>query len=177
MALTATVYKLSLDISDIRRNHYQHYNLTLARHPSETEQRLMVRILAFALHASDALQFTRGLSTSDEPDLWEQSLSGEHLHWILLGQPDVKWLKKACGIARHVTVVCYGGRLSPLWRETNQTVLDRLSSLRCIDIDAEGLRQLPSVLARSMSLQCVIQDDHIWLGSSEHSIEVGVKAL
>src|SRR5690606_1316693 len=144
---------------------------TLARHPSETEQRLMVRILAFALHASDALQFTRGLSSSDEPELWEQSLSGEQLHWILLGQPDVKWLKKACNQARRVTLLCYGGRRATQWWNESSADLQRFDNLSVINVHANALTQLKGLLQRSMDLQCSVQDEVLWLSNDNHSVE------
>ncbi|PUB73108.1 MAG: hypothetical protein DBP01_19455, partial [gamma proteobacterium symbiont of Ctena orbiculata] len=95
MALKATVFKAEVEVSDMERGHYQTYNLTLARHPSETDERLMVRLLAFLLNADEALSFTKGLSTDDEPDLWQKSLSNEIELWVELGQLDEKRLRRA----------------------------------------------------------------------------------
>lgn len=170
MALAATVHKLDLGIADMRRNHYGDYALTLARHPSETEPRLMVRALAFALHASEQLSFSRGLSSSDEPALWEQSLSGEQLLWVMLGQPDLKWLKKACGQARQVSLICYGGRQAQSWWDENRDALVRFNNLLITNFDSDAVQRLPQLLTRSMRLQCTVQEDQLWLSSAEDSV-------
>ena len=99
MALSATICKADLNIVDMDRHYYQQHSLTVAQHPSENDERLMIRLLAFALHADEFLSFTKGLSTDDEPDLWQKSLSGEIELWIELGLPSEKRLKKACGRA------------------------------------------------------------------------------
>ncbi len=96
MALKATIYKASLNIADMDRNYYDVHSLTIACHPSETEERLMVRLLAFALFASDSLAFTRGISTDDEPDLWDKDLTDHITHWIELGVPDESRIRKGC---------------------------------------------------------------------------------
>src|SRR3982750_3888876 len=109
MALKSTILKAELCIADVDRGYYHDHTLTIARHPSETEERVMVRLLAFALHASDALTFGRGLSTEDEPDLWQHDLTGTIESWIDVGLPDERVVRKACGRARDVYVLAYGG--------------------------------------------------------------------
>ena len=106
MALNATIYRCRLAISDIDRGYYQTHQLTIARHPSETDERMMVRLLAFALNADEHLTFTRGLCRDDEPELWQRSLSDEILLWIELGQPDEKRIRKACAVSERVFVYC-----------------------------------------------------------------------
>ena len=110
MAIKATIFKTELQVSDMDRGYYRDHTLTLARHPSETDERMMVRLLAFALHADEALLFGRGLSTDDEPDLWQKDLTGAVELWIDVGLPTEKDIRKACGRARQVVVYCYGGR-------------------------------------------------------------------
>ncbi|MFN7546171.1 MAG: YaeQ family protein, partial [Pseudomonadota bacterium] len=119
MALKATIYKAQLQIADVDRGLYADHALTLALHPSETEERLAVRLLAFALRvphddAAGALQFARGLSDTDEPDLWQHDLSGQLVHWMEVGQPDERRLAKACGRAERVTVLAYASAV-PIW--------------------------------------------------------------
>src|SRR5512140_3190997 len=97
MALGATVYRASLTVSDLDRGVYGQHSLTLARHPSETDERMMVRLLAFALHADEALEFGRGLSAEEEPDLVRRDLTGAIEQWIEVGLPDEKEIRKACG--------------------------------------------------------------------------------
>ena len=97
MALRATVYKVQLDVSDLDRNHFAQYPLTLALHPSETEERMMVRLLAFAMHAGQDVQFGKGLSAEEEAAVWEVDPTGEIKVWIDVGQPDESRIRKACG--------------------------------------------------------------------------------
>ena len=109
MALKSTIIKAQLSLSDMDRHLYQDFNLTLAQHPSENDQRLMVRLLAYALNACDGLEFTKGLSADDEPEVWHKNYSEEIELWIELGLPDEKLIRKACGRAKRVIVYCYGG--------------------------------------------------------------------
>jgi uncharacterized protein YaeQ len=97
MALKATVVKAELQVSDMDRHYYASHNLTLAQHPSETDERLMVRLLAFALNADERLEFGKGLSSDDEPDLWRRDYTGDIELWIDLGQPDESRIRKASG--------------------------------------------------------------------------------
>ena len=115
MALKATIFKAGLQIADMGRNYYHDHALTLARHPSETSERMMVRLLAFALNASETLTFGKGLSTDDEPDLWQKDLTGAIDLWIDVGLPDEKSIRKACGRAAQVRIYSYGGRNAELW--------------------------------------------------------------
>jgi uncharacterized protein YaeQ len=109
MALKATIFKAELSVADIDRGVYRDHALTIARHPSETDERMMVRLLAFALHADERLEFGRGLSAEDEPDLSRRDLTGTLEQWIEVGLPDEREVRKACGRAREVFVYAYGG--------------------------------------------------------------------
>jgi uncharacterized protein YaeQ len=161
MALNATTYKAELAISDMDRHYYATHALTLARHPSETEERLMVRLLAFALHADERLQFGKGISSDDEPDLWRKDLTGEILEWIELGNPDEQRIRKACGRARQVVVLNYSGRGAEIWWEKNQASLARAKNLTVIDIPAPAVAALAALAERTMRLQCMIQDRQV----------------
>lgn len=167
MALKATIYKAELQIADMDRHHYQGYTLTLARHPSETDERMMVRLLAYALHADEALSFTRGLSTDDEPELWKKNLTGEIELWIDIGQPDERRIGKACGRARQVIIYTYGGHASELWWEQMANKLDRYAGLSVINLPQASCRELTGLVDRNMLLQCTIQDGQIWM-SNDH---------
>jgi uncharacterized protein YaeQ len=105
MALKSTIFKVELSVADIDRGYYRDHSLTLARHPSETDERMMVRLLAFALHADPALEFGRGLSAEDEPDLVRRDLTGASEQWIEVGLPDEPEVRKACGRSRAVSVM------------------------------------------------------------------------
>lgn len=164
MALTATVRKVALNISDIDRGYYAEHHLTYAQHPSETDERLMVRILAFAMFADDRLQAGAGLSVVEEPDLWQHDYTGAIEHWIDLGQPDPVRLKKACVRSAHVTVVNYGDQAAEAWWQKNANTLGRLPNLTVVGIDAATVEQLGLRIARSMRFDVLVQDGEIqWI--------------
>ncbi len=177
MALKATIYKAELNVSDMDRNHYQTYNLTIAQHPSETTERMMVRLAAFALNAGEQLEFTKGLSTDDEPDLWARSLSDEIDLWIELGQPDEKRIRKACNRAKQVIIYGYHGRAAQLWWQQIKNSCRRFNNLRVVDFDAMDIEQLQQLASRTMRLQASVQDGMLWLGDSSQTIETGMTVL
>lgn len=174
MALKATVFKAELQISDMDRHYYATHALTLARHPSETDERLMVRVLAFALHADgdDRLQFGRGVGSDDEPDLWRKSRTEEIELWIDLGQPDESRIRKACGRARQVVVINYHGRSADIWWDKVAPGLARSSNLTVIDIDADTVAGLAALVERGMRLQCMIQDGHAEMYAEGASVPI-----
>lgn len=161
MALKATIVKADLQISDLDRGYYANHGLTLAQHPSETETRLMVRILAFALFAHERLEFGRGLSTDEDPDLWLREYDGEIALWIELGQPDESRLRKAAGRAREVVVINYGGRAADLWWEKQAAGLARLRNLTVLDLPAEQTDALTAWHARGVRWNVMIQDGEV----------------
>ncbi len=173
MALKATIVKADLQISDMDRHYYASHGLTLAQHPSETDTRLMVRLLAFALHAHDRLAFGRGLSTEEDPDLWRHDYGGEIEQWIELGQPEESRLRRACGRAREVIVLNYGGRAADLWWEKNAAGLARLRNLRVLDLPAEEVDALTLLHARGMRASVFIQDHAVqWLDESGRQLDL-----
>lgn len=170
MALKATIVKAELQVSDMDRHYYASHNLTLAQHPSETDERLMVRLLAFALHADERLEFGRGLSDEDEPALWRRDYTGEIEQWIELGQPDESRIRKACARAQQVVVVNYGGRAAEVWWSKNAATLARLKNLTVLDIDADSLDAITTLLDRGMRLTAMIQDGELQLMDTTRSI-------
>jgi len=172
MALRATVYKCELALSDIDRGVYGSHSLTLARHPSETEERLMVRLLAFVLFADPLLAFGRGLSTEGEPDLWRRDATGSIDLWIDVGLPDERDLRKACGRARQVVVLAYGSRKAQQWWTANAEALARLANLRVLAIADTACAGLQQLAARSMTLTATVHDGHVWLSSPTASVEI-----
>jgi uncharacterized protein YaeQ len=174
MALTATIFKAHLQISDLNRPYYGDHQLTLARHPSETEERMMVRLLAFALHADENLNFTKGLCVDEEPDLWLKSLTGEIELWIDVGLPDERRVRKACNRAAQVCLYLYGGRAAGQWWQRNADKLQRFSNLRVIELPEEQSKGLASLVQRSMALQCTIQDGEIWLSCGDQSLSISL---
>ena len=170
MALKSTIYKVDLHIANMDRQYYQQHSLTLARHPSETEERLMVRLLAFALYATERLEFGQGLSTDDEPDLWLKDLTGAIELWIDVGLPDERQIRKACGRAQQVVLLTYGGRSADLWWEQNRSKLERQQNLSVINLpNTEALGELAT---RGMQVSCNVQDGQLWLLSEKSAIEI-----
>ena len=172
MAIKATVYKAELQISDMDRHYYQAHALTLAQHPSETIERMMIRLLVFAQHAHEDLSFTRGLSTDDEPDIWQKHDNGEIDLWIDLGQPDEKRLRKACGRAKSVYIYTYSQRSASVWWQKIESKLSRFDNLHVIALDDESCAELAQLVERSMRLQCSIQDAELWLGNDKLSVHI-----
>ncbi|NMG75511.1 YaeQ family protein [Aromatoleum diolicum] len=162
MAIKATIYKAELAVADMDRNYYGDHSLTIARHPSETDERMMVRLLAFALYADPALGFGKGLCVDDEPDLWQKDLTGQIERWIDVGQPDEKWIRKACGRAREVVVVSYG-RAADIWWNGVRDKLARLSNLTVWNLPSDVAPALAAMTERGMKLQCTLQDGQLWI--------------
>lgn len=173
MALKSTIYKARLAIADLDRALYADHALTLARHPSETEERLMMRLLAFALtvppdESRGALTFAPGLSDTDAPDLWQQDLTGALVQWVEVGLPDERRVGKACGRAEQVTLLAYGATAEAWWRQ-NAGKLARWKNLRVWHVPLDGSRALATLAARSMDVQLTVQDGGIGVGNgSEH---------
>ena len=162
MALKATIFKAELQVSDLDRGHFGTHALTLARHPSETDERMMVRLLAFALNADEALEFGRGLSAEDEPDLVKRDLTGAIETWIEVGLPDEREVRKAAGRARVVKVYAYGGRSASLWWEQNRAALERLDNLTVIEIPEDALATIGAMAERTMRFDCTIQEGQLY---------------
>ena len=177
MALKATIFKTTLQIADMDRNYYHDHSFTIARHPSETDERMMVRLLAFAFNATEQLKFTRGISTEDEPDIWRKSLSDEVELWIDLGQPDEKRIKKACARARQVIIYCFNDRSAPIWWEQTRGKLKRFRNLSVFHLQGDSTRRLAAMVDRNMRLQYSIQDGEVWVSNDDESVEVEVTAL
>jgi uncharacterized protein YaeQ len=176
MALKSTIYKATLQIADMDRQVYAEHALTLALHPSETEERLLVRLLGFALNVPadtdrGALQFARGLSDTDEPDLWQRDLTGQLVHWIEVGQPDERRLAKACARAERVTIYCYGSA-ADIWWAGIRHKLTRLQRLSVWQIPAEQAQALAALATRSMQWQLTVQDGHVWVHAESGTVEL-----
>ena len=175
MAQKSTIFKLALTVADIGRGYYRDHELTLARHPSETDERMMVRVLAFALHADDALAFGRGLSEEDETDLSRSDLTGMIEHWIDVGLPAERDVRKACGRARDVDVVAYGGRAVDVWWRDTAARLERQDQLAVVEVPLEASRALAQMVNRFMRLQVTIQDDHALVADGTTSVSVDLR--
>ena len=172
MALKATIFKAELQIADMGRNYYHDHALTIARHPSETDERMMVRLLAFALHAHEALTFANGMGIDDEPDLWQKDLTGAIDLWIDVGQPDEKRVRKACGRAKQVFIYGYGGKSVSTWREQTRGKYERAGNLTSVNLPAAASESLAQLVQRSMQIQCTIQDGQIWVADKNNTVHI-----
>jgi len=181
MALKATIYKANLQIADMDRNVYVDHGVTIARHPSETDERMMVRLLALALNlpadtADGTLELAKDLWENDEPALWHKDLTGEVRHWVEVGQPDDKRLLRAAGRARRVSVYSYAAS-TPIWWAGIANKVARASNLAAWQIDATQSLALATLAQRSMQLQLTVQDGTAWLGDGQQSIEITLQRL
>lgn len=172
MALKATIFKAELQIADMDRNYYQDHELTIARHPSETDERMMLRVLAFALNADASLAFGKGLSADDEPDLWRKDLTGSIELWIDVGLPDERRIRRACGRAREVLVYSYGGHGAAIWWDQVSSKLERSKNLSVASVPLGASKALAQLARRNMQLNCIIQDQQVWLSDAQNRVQV-----
>ncbi|MBE0486516.1 YaeQ family protein [Marinobacter sp.] len=172
MALKATIFKATLHIADMDRHYYADHHLTIARHPSENDERMMIRLLAFALNASDSLEFTKGLSSDDEPELWEKSLTDDIELWIELGLPDEDRVRKACNRSQQVILYTYGGRAVPVWWDKHNNKLERFGNLTIVDLPAESTAALARLVERSMTFQVSIQDGEVTFSNEADLVSI-----
>ena len=175
MALKSTIYKIDLNIADMDRHYYQQHALTLAKHPSETDERLMVRLIAFVLYASDSLSFGKGLSEDDEPDLWQKDLTGAIERWICVGLPDERDIRKVCGKAGEVVQVLYGGKTAEMWWAQNSKAMLKLDNVTIINLPET--EQLAAAAERGLSISFTIQDQQILVSHAGGSFELAVVRL
>ncbi len=170
MAANATIYKASLNIADMDRHYYAEHDFTLAKHPSENDLRLMVRLAAFILNADEELLFSKGISQDDEPDLWQKALDGEIKLWIDLGQPDEKRIRKACGRSEQVIIYTYQEGSALAWWKQAEKTLKRFKNLRVVNLKIRG--DIEVLAQRTMHLQCNISDAELSLLDEENTITI-----
>ena len=177
MAIKSTIFKAELSVSDMDRGYYAMHELTIARHPSETDERMMVRVLAFALHAHEYLEFAKGISTDHEPTLWRKDFTGAVQDWIDIGLPDEKWLRKACGRSTAVTLYTYGGSAAEMWWKQNEALVARLNNLAVFNVPQEMTKALAKLAERNMSFSASIQDGAMMFSSDAEMVSVELVQL
>ena len=181
MALKATIHKAQIQLADMDRGVYGEHALTIARHPSETDERMMMRVLAFALHvpASDdggALELAKSLWDPDEPDLWQKDLTGQIVHWLDVGQPDERRMLRASPRAERVTVIAYASS-TPVWWSGVENRIARARNVAVWQVDAAQSQALAALAERSMQLHVSVQDGHVYVGEGERTVEIVPRAL
>ena len=176
MALRSTIYKIDLHVSDSDRNYYSSHSLTVAQHPSETAERMMVRLVLFAMHAQEDLTFTKGLSDVDEPDIWIKDLTGQIQLWLEVGQPDEKRILKAASRSEKVVICAYSGQASKVWWSGIKNKIARAKNLQVICLPQPITKILASWVERGMQLHVNIQEGEILVssekGQESFSIEI-----
>ena len=172
MAQNATIYKVELSVSDMDRHYYETHKLTVAKHPSETDERLMVRIVAFALNAHENLEMTKGLSTDDEPDIWQKSLSGELDVWVALGLPSEKVMRQSCSKAEKVMVYPYGGKTAEVWWDKIKNSTTRFNNLQVVHFSETDTSALAKLANRAMKLQVNIQEGEVMISVGDNIVYV-----
>lgn len=178
MALRATIYKADINVADNDRAYYGSHTVTVARHPSETDERMMVRLLAYALFtdSDESLSFTRGLSEADEPDLWRKDMTGAIEQWVEIGLPDERRILKACGRSQDVVVLAYG-RNADLWWQGVQNRLQRAQNLTVYLLDTEGTAAMAALAERKMTLNFNIQDSSAWVSNESGESNVAIQKV
>jgi uncharacterized protein YaeQ len=171
LALKSTIFKAELQVADMDRNYYADHALTIARHPSETDERMMVRLLAFALNAHERLTFGKGLSDVDDPDLCRTDLTGAIELWIEVGLPDDKTVRRAASRSSHVIVYSYGRGADMWWKQMAKT-LEGNERVTVVRLPDEATRELAGLAQRTMRLQCTVQDGHAWLTDGQSSVQI-----
>ncbi len=181
MALKATIYKAQLQLSDVDRGVYGEHFLTIARHPSETDERMMIRVLAYALNAPasndhGALELAKSLWDTDEPDLWQKDLTGEVVHWIDVGQPDERRIMRASPRAGRVTVLSFASS-TPVWWNNIANKITRARNVAVWQVEAAQSQALAALAQRSMQLQVSVHDGTAYVSEGERSVEITPLAL
>ncbi len=172
MAQNATIYKVELSVSDMDRHYYETHKLTIAKHPSETDERLMLRIIAFALNAHESLEMGKGISTEDEPDIWQKSLSGELDVWVALGLPSEKVVRQSCSKAGRVMIYPYGGRVAEMWWDKIKAGAARFDNLQVTCFSESDTKNLAKLASRAMKLQINVQDGDVMVSVGDAIVYV-----
>lgn len=172
MALKPTIYKATVNLSDMDLHRYGEIPMTIAMHPSETDERMMVRLLAYVLNEQEGLEFGKGLSNDEEPAIWLKSLTNDVLLWIDVGLPDKERVRKASHRAKQVIVYVYGGNNAHVWWEQNASAIERFKNVTVIKIPAETSSAMTTMMERTMHLSCSIQDGTLWLSDDKQTVEI-----
>lgn len=175
MALSATIYKFHIHLSDFDRSYFNSVQLTVALHPSEKVERMLARVIAYCLHASEDLEFTKGLSTPETPDLWQRNLHGEVTTWIDVGEPSEEKIRKATRLAKAVWVYSFNSKSAVWWRQSAKAFARLSAQVR--QLDYEQLVAFASKVGRTMELSVSITDQQLTLTTDSDSVEFTVRPL
>lgn len=170
MALKPTIFKFRISLSDINSNYYDTLNLTLAQHPSETLERMMVRVLAYCLNAQENLTFTKGLSEIDEPDIWLRTLDDQIALWIDVGEPSFDRIKKSSRLAKKVKVYSFNSK-SDVWWEQSKNKIKQLN-VSVFKFEWSDIQILSSYVQRTMDFSVSITGDSAYVATESGECDV-----
>ncbi|WP_428773838.1 YaeQ family protein [Vibrio sp.] len=173
MALKPTIYKFRIALTNLNSDYYDTLNLTVAQHPSETGIRMLARILAYALNADQKPSFTKGLSTTDEPDLWSLDLTGKPTLWIDIGEPSFDRIKKAARLATQSKVYCFNSKANQWWQQIQNKLTGLNTEITYLGCDS--LLELSESLPRTIDMSIMISGDTLYLDTNDANYEVVIE--
>lgn len=171
MAIKPTIYKFRISLSDLNRDYYDTLNLTLAQHPSETIERMMVRVLAYCINAQEHLTFTKGLSDIDEPDLWVRTYDEQTALWIEVGELGVDRIKKSSRLANEVKIYSFNAKSGVWWNQSQSKITQLKASV--FRFEWESIQALAELVQRTMDLSVSITGDSAYIATEQGECEVG----
>lgn len=175
MALKPTIFKFRISLSDTNRDYYDSLQCTIALHPSETTTRMMARVLAFCLNAKPELEFTKGLSTIEEPDLWNKALDDTIEHWIEVGEPSLERVKKATRLAKRVDIYAFNSKSNVWWSQSQNKMSSYSANIHCFD--NQSLEALAENIDRGMELSVMITGNSLFVDGNNGSYEITWQTL
>ena len=175
MALKPTIFKMNINLADLNNDLYDTLNLTVAQHPSETVERMMVRVMAYCLNAQEFLAFTKGLSVADDPDIWAKNLADEFLLWIDVGEPAFERIKKACRQAQAVKVYSFNTKSDVWWQQSQ-------GDFATLDIEVyqfvfAQIQALAKLAKRTMEMSVTVSGDSLYVATESGECEISCRAL
>jgi uncharacterized protein YaeQ len=170
MAQPPTIYRATIRLADIDRNHYEQLQFTVAQHPSETAERLTVRLLAYALCHEDGLAFTRGIGAGDEPDLWRKGADGRVSLWVEVGLPDPERLLRAARHAEKVILFACGNNRWR-WEKAHLPRLSAADNLTVYSFEQDFLQQIVGRLQRGIDWSLTVTEGMLYLTVADITLE------
>jgi len=175
VALKPTIYKIKISLSDLNRNYYDTLSLTIAQHPSETIERMMVRMLAYCINVQEHLVFTKGLSSVEEADIWARSYDDQILLWIDVGEPGVDRVKKVCRLANEVKIYCFNSKADTWWKQSQEKIQQMKASVH--KFDWQNIQTLAALVERTMDISISITGDTAYVATEQGEAEVNWQTL
>ena len=175
MAIKPTIYKLKISLSDLNRNYYDTLNLTLAQHPSETVERMMVRVLAYCINAEERLAFAKGLNSDDEPDIWAKTLDEQISLWIDVGEPSLERIKKASRQTDALKIYCFNSKADVWWTQAQEKI-SRMNAL-IFQFQWQEIQALAAMVQRTMELSVTITGNSAYVATELGECEINWNEL